>query len=90
MITYRCDRTKTIAGLREHNIRFENVVLVDWFYANVEVVTECGVTMDVDDQHKMLKNIPPGVRAMPFRNQRSKREPGLLKQYRSCHPERCR
>ena len=90
MITYRCDRTKTIAGLREHNIRFENVVLVDLFNAKMEVVTACGVSMDVDDQHKMLKNIPPGVRAMRFRNEGSKREPGLLKPYRSCHPERGR
>ena len=90
MITYRCDRATAIAGLRERNIRFENAVLVDWFNAKVEVVTECGVSMDVDDQHKMLKNIPPGVRAMLFRNEGSKRETGLLKQYRSCHPERCR
>ncbi len=69
VITYRRDRAKAIADLQEHKIRYDDVVLVDRFEAKAEVIAEQGVTMYIDDQPEMLKNIPPGVQVMLFRNE---------------------
>ncbi len=33
------------------------------------MIAEYGVTMYLDDQPEMLKNIPPGVNVMLFRNE---------------------
>ncbi len=69
VITYRRDRAKAIADLDERNIRYDEVVLVDRFEAKAEVIAEYGVTLYVDDQPEMLKNVPAGVNVMLFRNE---------------------
>ena len=69
VITYRRDRAKAIADLDERNIRYDEVVLVDRFEAKGEVIAEYGVTLYVDDQPEMLKNVPAGVNVMLFRNE---------------------
>ncbi|TWU06525.1 hypothetical protein [Stieleria varia] len=69
VITYRRDRAKAIADLDERNIRYDEVVLVDRFEAKAEVIAEHGVTLYVDDQPEMLKNVPAGVHVMLFRNE---------------------
>ena len=69
VITYRRDRAKAIADLDERNIRYDEVVLVDRFEAKAEVIAEYGVTLYVDDQPEMLKNVPSGVNVMLFRNE---------------------
>ena len=69
VITYRRDRAKAIMDLDERNIRYDEVVLVDRFEAKAEVIAEYGVTLYVDDQPEMLKNVPAGVNVMLFRNE---------------------
>ena len=69
VITYRRDRAKALADLDERNIRYDEVVLVDRMDAKAEVIAEYGVTLYVDDQPEMLKNVPAGVNVMLFRNE---------------------
>ncbi len=69
VITYRRDRAKAIADLDERNIRYDEVVLVDRMDAKAEVIAEHGVTLYIDDQPEMLKNVPAGVNVMLFRNE---------------------
>ncbi len=69
VITYRRDRAKTILDLDERNIRYDEVVLVDRMDAKAAVIAEHGVTLYVDDQPEMLKNVPAGVNVMLFRNE---------------------
>ena len=69
MITYRRDRAKAIADLEERGIRYDEVVLVDRFDAKAEVIAKYGVSMYIDDQPEMLKNVPQGVQVMLFRNE---------------------
>ena len=68
VISYRNDLDKAIADLKKYNIRFTDVVLVDDFDAKAEVIRERGVSYYIDDQPEMLKNIPPSVGVMLFRN----------------------
>ncbi|MCO8122620.1 hypothetical protein NHH03_12810 [Stieleria sp. TO1_6] len=69
IITYRTDREKTIRDLEEHKIRYDDLVLVDRMDGKAAVIAEYGVTMYVDDQPEMLKNVPAGVNVMLFRNE---------------------
>lgn len=69
IITYRNDREKTIADLEHHQIRYDELVLVDRMDGKAAVIAEHGVTMYVDDQPAMLKNVPAGVSVMLFRNE---------------------
>ena len=69
VITYRRDRAKAIADLDERNIRYDGVVLVERMDAKAAVIAEYGVTMYVDDQPEMLKNVRAGVNVMLFRNE---------------------
>lgn len=69
VITYRRDRAKAIADLDDRNIRYDELVLVDRFEAKAEVIAVHGVTLYVDDQPEMLKNVPEGVNVMLFRNE---------------------
>ena len=69
IITYRTDREKTIRDLEEHEIRYDDLVLVDRMDGKAAVIAEYGVTMYVDDQPEMLKNVPAGVNVMLFRNE---------------------
>ncbi|MGB7325712.1 MAG: hypothetical protein WBD31_12630 [Rubripirellula sp.] len=69
IITYRTDREKTISDLEEHKIRYDDLVLVDRMDGKAAVIAEYGVTMYVDDQPEMLKNVPAGVNVMLFRNE---------------------
>lgn len=68
VITYRRDKQKAIRDLVEHNIRYDEVILVDRFDGKAAVIADKGVTHYVDDQPEMLKNIPSGVHVMLFRN----------------------
>ena len=69
VITYRRDRAKAIADLNDRNIRYDEVLLVDRMDAKAAVIAEHGVTLYVDDQPEMLKNVPAGVNVMLFRNE---------------------
>jgi uncharacterized HAD superfamily protein len=69
IITYRRDRQKAINDLAEHNIKYDEVILVDRFDGKAAVIADKGVTLYVDDQPEMLKNVPYGVNVMLFRNQ---------------------
>lgn len=69
VVTYRSDRDKAIADLENHGIKFTYVVLVSSFDAKAEVIKEWGINVYIDDQPEMLKNIPPDVSVMMFRNE---------------------
>jgi len=69
IITYRNDREKTIADLEQLETRYDDLVLVDRMDGKAAVIAEYGVTMYVDDQPEMLKNVPAGVHVMLFRNE---------------------
>ena len=69
VVTYRSDREKAIADLEKHGIKFTDVVLVNSFDAKAEVIAERGISFYIDDQPEMLKNIPPDVAVMLFRNE---------------------
>ena len=68
VITFRSDREKAIADLEEHGIHYTDLVLVDSMDAKAEVIRERGISFYIDDQPEMLKNIPPNVGVMLFRN----------------------
>ena len=68
VITYRRDKQKAISDLAERNIRYDEVILVDRFDGKAAVIADKGVTLYVDDQPEMLKNVPSGVHVMLFRN----------------------
>jgi len=69
IITYRNDREKTMADLAQLEIRYDDLVLVDRIDGKAAVIAEYGVSMYVDDQPEMLKNVPAGVHVMLFRNE---------------------
>ena len=69
VITFRRDREKAIRDLADCEIRYDELVLVDRMDAKAAVIAEHGVTLYVDDQPEMLKNVPAGVSVMLFRNE---------------------
>lgn len=69
VITFRDDREKAEADLRTHGIRFTEVILADSFDAKAEIIKDRGVDFYIDDQPEMLKNVPPNVAVMLFRNE---------------------
>ena len=69
IITYRKDRQKAIQDLDERQIRYDEVILVDRFDAKAEVIRENKITIYIDDQPEMLRNIGPNVHVMLFRNE---------------------
>ena len=69
IITYRTDRGQAIKDLDHHEIRYDALVLVDSMDGKAAVIAEYGVTMYVDDQPEMLKNVPDYVGVMLFRNE---------------------
>jgi hypothetical protein len=69
IITYRDDRAKAEADLAKYNIRYSDLVLVDRFDAKSEVIVQMGIAIYVDDQPEMLRNIPPTVAVLLFRNE---------------------
>lgn len=68
VITFRTDREKAVADLEKYGIRFTEVVLVKSFDAKAEVIVERGISFFIDDQPESLRNIPPNVGVMLFRN----------------------
>jgi hypothetical protein len=68
VITFRDDRAKAETVLKEFQIRYDALVLVDSFDAKAEVILELGVHTYFDDQPEMLKDIPPTVNVMLVRN----------------------
>ena len=66
---FRNDREKAIADLEKHSIKFTDVVLVNSFDAKAEVIAERGISIYIDDQPEMLKNVSANVAVMLFRNE---------------------
>jgi hypothetical protein len=69
VITYRDDRDKAEQFLKEHNIRWDEVILVNSFDEKAKVIADKGILVYFDDQPEMLKDIPPGVNVMLVRNE---------------------
>ena len=69
IITYRDDRAKTEADLSRYAIRYDELILVDSFDAKAQVISQqMGVSIYIDDQPEMLKDVPQSVAVMLFRN----------------------
>lgn len=58
-----------MADLERHGIRFTDLVLVDSFEGKAEVIAERGISFFIDDQPEMLRNVPPNVGVLLFRNE---------------------
>lgn len=67
-ISHRSHRAKAEADLRENDIRYHELILVNTFDAKAEVIERKGVMVYFDDQPEMLKNVPPTVDVMLVRN----------------------
>ncbi|QGJ68637.1 Hypothetical protein PBC10988_2980 [Planctomycetales bacterium 10988] len=69
VVTFRRDREQAITDLKKHGIRHTDVVLVDSFDAKADVIANKQISFYIDDQPEMLKNVPPEVGVMLFRNE---------------------
>lgn len=68
IITYRNNMEKAEEVLKEHNIRWDEIILVNSFDEKAKVIANKGILVYFDDQPEMLKNIPPTVNVMLVRN----------------------
>ena len=69
VITYRDDRDKAEQVLKQHNIRWDELILVNSFEEKARVIADKGIAIYFDDQPEMLKDIPQGVAVMLVRNE---------------------
>ena len=69
IISYRDNVEKAEVDLASHNIRYHELILVSSFDAKAEVIVEKNVGLYIDDQPEMLKNVPPNVTVLLFRNE---------------------
>ncbi len=69
VVTYRDDRAKAEQVLKQHNIRWDELILVNSFEEKAKVIAEKGILVYFDDQPEMLKDIPQGVAVMLMRNE---------------------
>lgn len=68
IITFRSDRAKAENDLARLGIRYNELVLVRSFAEKAEVIVAKGVSVYIDDQPEMLRNVPPTVTVMLMRN----------------------
>ena len=68
VITYRDDRGKAEQVLKLHNVRWDELILVNSFDEKAKVGAEA-IMVYFDDQPEMLKDIPQGVAVMLVRNE---------------------
>ena len=68
VITYRSDRAKAEADLEKLGIRYDELVLVDSFDQKAQVIAEKGISVYIDDQPEMLRDVPPTVTVLLMRN----------------------
>jgi hypothetical protein len=69
VITFRDDRAKAETVLKDFQVRYDAIVLVDTFEAKADVIAELGVHTYFDDQPEMLRDIPPTVNVFLVRNE---------------------
>jgi uncharacterized HAD superfamily protein len=68
VITFRKDRKKAEADLLAHNIRFDEVILVDSLEEKAKVIQERGFGIMFDDQDESLQGISPDRAVFKIRN----------------------
>jgi hypothetical protein len=68
IITFREDRAKAKADLAKIGVRYDELVLVDRLDGKAEVIMQMGISVYIDDQPEALRDIPPTVSVMLFRN----------------------
>jgi hypothetical protein len=68
IVTYRDDRSKAQADLARHAVRYDELVLVNSFDQKAQVIVENGISVYIDDQPEMLKDVPATVSVLLFRN----------------------
>ena len=69
VISFRDDRGKAEADLRNRGIRWDHLTLVSSFDAKAAVIREMGIDVYFDDQPEMLKNVAPECAVMLVRNE---------------------
>ncbi|MFM2096021.1 MAG: hypothetical protein RIS70_3145 [Planctomycetota bacterium] len=68
VVSYRSDRERAEAYLKERNIRFDELILVSSLQEKAEVVKQEGITIFFDDQPECLKHMPSDREIMLVRN----------------------
>ena len=69
VITFRSDREKTKNFLTEHEIKYDELILVNSFEEKGIVITREGIMTFFDDQPEVLKTITPHCNVMLVRNE---------------------
>lgn len=68
VITYRDDKNKAIEVLAKHDIRYDELILVNSFDQKAEVIEANGIGTYFDDQPEMLKNVSSNCNVLLMRN----------------------
>lgn len=68
VISFRDDREKAQTVLTKHNIRCDELVLVNSFAAKAQVIRENGIGTFFDDQPEMLQDVTESCQVMLVRN----------------------
>lgn len=69
VITYRDDRAKAEHFLKRHNIRWDELILVNSFDGKAKIIADHGILVYFDDQPEMLRDIPASVNVLLVRNE---------------------
>lgn len=69
VITYRDNRRTAVADLKEYDIRYTDVILVNSFEEKAEIVRRLGIGVYFDDMPEMLKHMPEETAVCLFRNE---------------------
>ena len=68
VITYRKDKAKAEEDVRNLNIRYDELILVNSFAAKTNVIADNGIAFYFDDQDEMTAGIPETVSVFKIRN----------------------
>ena len=68
IITYRNDKSKIEQLLKDYNIHYNEIVLVNSVADKAKVIAENGISVFFDDQPEMIQNISPLVTVLLLRN----------------------
>ncbi len=68
IISYRKERAPAEAVLAKHNIRYDELILVDSLDAKAEVISQLGISIFFDDQPECIKDIDSMRKVFLIRN----------------------
>jgi len=68
VITFRKDREQAGADLAEHDIKYDELILVNSLEAKAKVIEERGIAFYFDDQDECLQGIDRNTTVLKIRN----------------------